>query len=303
VPDDLLGVVDRYAVLGQPGHVRVAQVVEAQAGATVAGDVLDRFPLGRELDPAFDTAVVPHGEEPVFPSCDDLAEQPGPHQRRPPHPVAEQPTTQRASGPVGEHLTGRARGDRFGVRAEQLDGEAGQGDHPSSGPGLGVGLHLDVAGDLGGGTDDVGLGVVEVEGVPSQSDRLSPAQAGAAAHPDKGPVPVGHGGEQVPAVGLPGDDSFVGVLPPYVLNYQIINADGPTVASTVTYLLPVVAIVLGLVFLDEPFGWNLAIGTLTVLAGVVLVRQRPATSPPYRWGDEQAEGHVRDRSRQDRPSP
>jgi drug/metabolite transporter (DMT)-like permease len=89
----------------------------------------------------------------------------------------------------------------------------------------------------------------------------------------------------------------------YVLNYQIINANGPTVASTVTYLLPVVAIVLGLVFLDGPFGWNLVVGTLTVLAGVVLVRQGSAASRPYRWGHEQVEGHVRDRSRQDRPSP
>jgi drug/metabolite transporter (DMT)-like permease len=31
----------------------------------------------------------------------------------------------------------------------------------------------------------------------------------------------------------------------YVLNYQIITSEGATVASTVTYLLPVVAIVLG----------------------------------------------------------
>ena len=37
----------------------------------------------------------------------------------------------------------------------------------------------------------------------------------------------------------------------YVLNYQIITSEGATVASTVTYLLPVVAIVLGVLVLNE----------------------------------------------------
>jgi drug/metabolite transporter (DMT)-like permease len=37
----------------------------------------------------------------------------------------------------------------------------------------------------------------------------------------------------------------------YVLNYQIITSEGATVASTVTYLLPVVAIVLGVLVLGE----------------------------------------------------
>jgi drug/metabolite transporter (DMT)-like permease len=73
---------------------------------------------------------------------------------------------------------------------------------------------------------------------------------------------------------------IVGTGLAYVLNYQIINEDGPTVASTVTYLLPVVAIVLGLMFLHEPFGWHLVLGTLTVLAGVVLVRQGQHARPP-----------------------
>ena len=36
----------------------------------------------------------------------------------------------------------------------------------------------------------------------------------------------------------------------YVLNYQIITSEGAIVASTVTYLLPVVAIVLGVLVLS-----------------------------------------------------
>jgi drug/metabolite transporter (DMT)-like permease len=47
----------------------------------------------------------------------------------------------------------------------------------------------------------------------------------------------------------------------YVLNYQIITSEGATIASTVTYLLPVVAIVLG--------------GIALVLAGVGLTRRNP----------------------------
>jgi len=37
----------------------------------------------------------------------------------------------------------------------------------------------------------------------------------------------------------------------YVLNYQIITSEGATIASTVTYFLPVVAIVLGVLVLGE----------------------------------------------------
>jgi drug/metabolite transporter (DMT)-like permease len=37
----------------------------------------------------------------------------------------------------------------------------------------------------------------------------------------------------------------------YVLNYQIITDDGPTAASIVVYLLPVVAVILGMSVLGE----------------------------------------------------
>ena len=51
-----------------------------------------------------------------------------------------------------------------------------------------------------------------------------------------------------------------------MLNYQIITSEGATVASTVTYLLPVVAIVLGVLIL-------VLVETITVitLAGIALV--------------------------------
>lgn len=58
----------------------------------------------------------------------------------------------------------------------------------------------------------------------------------------------------------------------YVLNYQIITSDGATVASTVTYLLPVVAIVLGLLVLGESITATMPGGIALVLAGAALTR-------------------------------
>jgi drug/metabolite transporter (DMT)-like permease len=60
----------------------------------------------------------------------------------------------------------------------------------------------------------------------------------------------------------------------YVLNYRLITDEGPTATSTVTYLLPVVAVVLGIVFLGEPAAAHLLIGTGVVLVGIALVQRR-----------------------------
>ena len=60
----------------------------------------------------------------------------------------------------------------------------------------------------------------------------------------------------------------------YVLNYQIITSEGATIASTVTYLLPVVAIVLGVLVLDESVTVAALAGIALVLAGVALTRRR-----------------------------
>lgn len=60
----------------------------------------------------------------------------------------------------------------------------------------------------------------------------------------------------------------------YVLNYQIITSEGATVASTVTYLVPVVAIVLGVLVLGESITAITLAGIALVLAGVALTRRR-----------------------------
>src|SRR5918994_4025570 len=47
----------------------------------------------------------------------------------------------------------------------------------------------------------------------------------------------------------------------YLLNYRLIADEGATAASTVTYLLPIVAVLLGILALGEPLTWNVVAGT------------------------------------------
>ncbi|MBN9102309.1 MAG: DMT family transporter [Pseudonocardia sp.] len=67
-----------------------------------------------------------------------------------------------------------------------------------------------------------------------------------------------------------------------IINFALIATEGPTAASVVTYLLPAVALALGISVLGEPARWTLPIGAILILAGVALVRiaqSRRAASP------------------------
>jgi drug/metabolite transporter (DMT)-like permease len=65
----------------------------------------------------------------------------------------------------------------------------------------------------------------------------------------------------------------------YMLNYRLVCDEGPAATSTVTYLMPVTSIALGAVFLGEPMGANLVLGTVVILAGVFLAQRR--TDKPH----------------------
>ena len=68
----------------------------------------------------------------------------------------------------------------------------------------------------------------------------------------------------------------------FVLNYRIIGELGATRASLVTYVIPVVAVVVGIAVLDEPFEWRLVLGGLVTIAGVAAVtvgRHSPTPAP------------------------
>jgi drug/metabolite transporter (DMT)-like permease len=60
----------------------------------------------------------------------------------------------------------------------------------------------------------------------------------------------------------------------YVMNYSIIRAAGGTVASTVTYVIPLWATVLGVVVLAETLQWNEPVGAIVMLTGVAISQGR-----------------------------
>jgi drug/metabolite transporter (DMT)-like permease len=60
----------------------------------------------------------------------------------------------------------------------------------------------------------------------------------------------------------------------YVLYFRLIGDAGATTASSVNYLVPVAAVLVGVVFLGEHVGWNVIAGGLTVLAGMAYAENR-----------------------------
>lgn len=60
----------------------------------------------------------------------------------------------------------------------------------------------------------------------------------------------------------------------YILNFGVIRAAGATVASTVTYVIPIVSTAAGVVILGERLVWNEPLGGALVLAGVAVAQGR-----------------------------
>ena len=60
----------------------------------------------------------------------------------------------------------------------------------------------------------------------------------------------------------------------YIWNFHVIKGAGSAVASTVTYITPLVAVVMGLIFLNEPLTWNEPIGGVIVLLGAAVSQNR-----------------------------
>lgn len=60
----------------------------------------------------------------------------------------------------------------------------------------------------------------------------------------------------------------------YVWNQNTLRAWGPTRASTVTYITPVVGVALGILILGERLTWNEPTGAVIVFLGILLVQER-----------------------------
>ena len=60
----------------------------------------------------------------------------------------------------------------------------------------------------------------------------------------------------------------------YIWNFQILAAAGSAIASSVTYVTPVIAVLVGVIFLSEPVSWNEPIGGVIVLLGAAISQGR-----------------------------
>jgi drug/metabolite transporter (DMT)-like permease len=65
----------------------------------------------------------------------------------------------------------------------------------------------------------------------------------------------------------------------YVLLYRLISDIGATAASTVNYVIPVLAVVIGIVVLGERLSWNLVLGGLVIFAGLAYAERRVRLRP------------------------
>lgn len=60
----------------------------------------------------------------------------------------------------------------------------------------------------------------------------------------------------------------------YIWNFSIISAAGSSIASTVTYVTPVVAVIVGWLFLGETITWHEPIGAVFVILGAATAQGR-----------------------------
>jgi drug/metabolite transporter (DMT)-like permease len=68
----------------------------------------------------------------------------------------------------------------------------------------------------------------------------------------------------------------------YLLYFHLIRQWGPTRSTMVTYVFPVVGLVLGILFLNEQADWRLIVGSALIVAGIGVVNWRtlrPAVQP------------------------
>ncbi len=68
----------------------------------------------------------------------------------------------------------------------------------------------------------------------------------------------------------------------YVWNTKIVAAWGAVNGAAVTYLTPIVGVVLGIVVLHEPLRWNEPVGGVLVILGVLAAHGRLTTKPAQR---------------------
>jgi len=67
---------------------------------------------------------------------------------------------------------------------------------------------------------------------------------------------------------------IMGVSLAYILYFYLLHSVGPTRTVLVTYVFPLVGVILGVLYLGETLDWNLIVGGLMVIGGIVLVNRQ-----------------------------
>ncbi|MDP2965262.1 MAG: DMT family transporter [Pelolinea sp.] len=65
----------------------------------------------------------------------------------------------------------------------------------------------------------------------------------------------------------------------YVIYFDLLHRIGPTRISMVTYIPPLVGVLLGIIFLGEAFHWQALAGALLILSGISIVNLKPKEKP------------------------
>ena len=60
----------------------------------------------------------------------------------------------------------------------------------------------------------------------------------------------------------------------YIWNFKIMEAAGSAIASTVTYVTPIVAVIVGIIFIGESVAWYEPVGVAIVLLGAAVGQRR-----------------------------
>jgi drug/metabolite transporter (DMT)-like permease len=67
---------------------------------------------------------------------------------------------------------------------------------------------------------------------------------------------------------------ILGVGVAYMIYFYLLHAIGPTRTTLVSYVFPVVGVLLGIIFLKERFDWNLIVGTLMIIGSIFIINRR-----------------------------
>ncbi|HHY2677171.1 DMT family transporter [Bacillus toyonensis] len=89
-----------------------------------------------------------------------------------------------------------------------------------------------------------------------------------------------------------GYGSTFGIPLAYIIYYKLINAGEASKVGTFTFLVPIIAVFIGTVFLDEPITYRLVVGLLLVGVSIYLVNYRGKTVNASLFNSAQAKSNT-----------